>query len=102
MDSMHDKKTETIRDLRSALAELHGGFIGLAISHRETNPELSYSFYKHSEECLQAYSTLEAWIPKEMEMEGGGSTWWYVCPECHGAIDQNDHYCRHCGQAIKK
>lgn len=38
--------------------------------------------------------------PMEMEMEGG-TTWWYVCPECHGAIDQKDRYCRHCGQAVK-
>lgn len=41
-------------------------------------------------------------IPQEIEIEGGGSTWWYVCPECHGAVDPQDHYCRHCGQAITK
>ena len=34
------------------------------------------------------------------EMEGGGSTWWMVCGECHGAIDTNDHYCRHCGKRV--
>ena len=39
--------------------------------------------------------------PQEIEIEGGGSTWWYVCPECHGTIDQGDHFCRHCGQALK-
>ena len=38
--------------------------------------------------------------PKQMEIEGGGSTWWDVCPECHGAIDDSDHFCRHCGQAV--
>lgn len=41
-------------------------------------------------------------IPKEMELEGGGSSWWYVCPECHGPIDQKDKFCRHCGQAVKE
>lgn len=40
-------------------------------------------------------------IPKEMEPEGGGSSWWMVCPECHGAVDPADRFCRHCGQALK-
>ena len=39
-------------------------------------------------------------IPQEMEAEGGGATWWLVCPECHGAIDNVDNYCRHCGQRV--
>ena len=39
--------------------------------------------------------------PAEMEVEGGGSTWWYVCPVCHTAIDPNDKFCRQCGQAVK-
>ncbi|MBO7709476.1 MAG: hypothetical protein J6S83_03345 [Lachnospiraceae bacterium] len=39
--------------------------------------------------------------PKPIEIEGGETTWWYVCPECHGAVDNGDHFCRHCGQAIK-
>lgn len=34
------------------------------------------------------------------EIEGGGSTWWYVCGDCHGAIMLNDHYCKHCGRAV--
>ena len=38
----------------------------------------------------------------EQELEGGGSTWWYVCGECHGAIDDRDAYCRHCGRRIKR
>ena len=37
----------------------------------------------------------------EPEVEGGGSTWWHVCPECHGPVDKGDHFCRHCGQAFK-
>lgn len=39
--------------------------------------------------------------PVEMEMEGGGSSWWYVCKVCHTAVDQGDHYCRQCGQPFK-
>ncbi len=34
------------------------------------------------------------------ELEGGGSSWWYVCGECHTAIDRIDNYCRECGKGI--
>lgn len=40
--------------------------------------------------------------PQKIEIEGGGSCWWYVCPECHGTIDLSDHFCRHCGQAVEE
>lgn len=33
----------------------------------------------------------------EIEIEGDGrSTWWYVCGECHGAVDYNAEVCPHC------
>ena len=38
----------------------------------------------------------------EPEIEGGGSTWWYVCSECRGAIDDSDRYCRHCGARMQR
>ncbi len=38
-------------------------------------------------------------VPAEYEGDAR-SSWWYVCGECHGAIDTNDHYCRHCGSEI--
>ena len=44
----------------------------------------------------------EHFTPVEIEMEGGGSTWWYVCEDCHGAVDENDLYCKHCGRPLKK
>lgn len=37
----------------------------------------------------------------EAELEGGGSTWWYVCGECHTTIDSRDRFCRQCGRRIK-
>ena len=39
-------------------------------------------------------------IAKPAEVEGGGSTWFYVCGECHGQIDERDRFCRHCGNKI--
>lgn len=44
----------------------------------------------------------EQFTPAEIELEGGGITWWYVCGECHGAIDENDLFCRHCGRPVKQ
>ena len=56
------------------------------VCDRETRPE---------------YCPLKELYPVEPELEGGGSTWWHVCGECHGAIDASDRYCRHCGRRIK-
>ena len=38
----------------------------------------------------------------EPELEGGGSSWWHVCGECHGMIDKYDNFCRHCGRRVKR
>ena len=50
----------------------------------------------------EAVKEIERNIPRKNEVEGGGHTWWYACPECHGAIDRQDHYCKHCGQAVEE
>ena len=36
----------------------------------------------------------------EKEIEGGGSTWFYVCSECHTAINRWDKYCHECGRRL--
>ena len=72
-----------------------------AREQREENAQFSYGYFKWAEELRKAAEVMERQIPQEIEMEGGGSTWWHVCPECHGAIDCKDHFCRHCGQAVK-
>jgi hypothetical protein len=38
--------------------------------------------------------------PQSAEIEGGGNGWYYVCGECHGAINYHDKYCRHCGCVV--
>ena len=40
-------------------------------------------------------------VPAETEGDGRNVFWWYVCGECHGHISEGDHYCRHCGRAVK-
>ena len=61
-----------------------------------------YILQSEAETCLELAEAeiVTSAEPVEREMEGGGSTWWYVCEECHGPIDSNDKYCRHCGRKI--
>lgn len=47
-----------------------------------------------------AAQLLKKQIDVPAEIEGGGTTWFYVCGECHGTIDRGDKWCKHCGQAI--
>ena len=49
------------------------------------------------EEALRRHELNRA---EEPEMEGGGSSWWYACPECHGAVDPKEKRCRHCNKKI--
>lgn len=57
---------------------------------------------RYREAYRRGYETAKSQIaePVEAEIEGGGSNWWYVCGECHGAIDRADQYCRHCGRKV--
>ena len=57
--------------------------------------------YKIEETLTETLELLKAQEPAEAETEGGGTSWWYVCGECHGTIDQKDRYCRHCGREIR-
>ena len=84
------------------LEEMQNGFLQMARDN--TKPEMdpvAYKAFLISETSRKAAEALRRNIPQEMETEGGGSTWFLVCPECHGAIDAKDKYCRYCGQAVK-
>lgn len=35
------------------------------------------------------------------DMDSSSACWWFVCPSCRIAIDYQDRFCRHCGQALK-
>lgn len=39
--------------------------------------------------------------PVPVEIEGGGTTWFFVCGECHGAVDPGQERCRQCGRRLK-
>ena len=89
-------------ELIGKLEDIQKAFLELA--RKKTTAEIggvSYVYYQISNVCGTAAEKLKREIPQEMEMEGGGSCWRYVCPECHGTIDRTDRWCRHCGQAVK-
>ena len=62
-----------------------------------------YILREEAEICLQLADAEETFLsdPVYAEIEGGGSTWWYVCSECHGSISPYDVYCRGCGRKIQ-
>lgn len=37
----------------------------------------------------------------EVEIEGGGWSWWFVCEECHAAVDPTQKTCPVCGRRLK-
>jgi len=89
-----------MEELIRQLGEVKDFLLELARLTRD-QPGESFRLFKASEVTEKAADELKKRIPKEMEIEGGGGTWWDVCPECHGAIDRKDSWCRHCGQAVK-
>lgn len=92
----------TMAELKAELTNIADHFMILATEQRDKDQGISYQAFHVSEICRQAAEELKKSIPQEIEIEGGGSSWWHVCPECHGAIDRADHFCKHCGQAVEE
>ena len=83
------------------LKAIEGYFMRVAVSLRDSDPRESFRMFRCNQECRKAKEELEKQIPVKAELEGGGSTWWVVCGDCHGAIDESDRFCRHCGRLIE-
>lgn len=62
-----------------------------------------YILTSEAEKCLELAEAEDTIMgePVPAEIEGGGSTWWNVCGECHTAIDTRDKFCRECGRRIR-
>ena len=75
----------------------------LAVARQLDDSQWVYITKNEAEKCLELAKAKEALLsaPVHSEIEGGGSSWWYVCGECHGQIDNKDSYCRHCGRKVK-
>ena len=67
--------------------------------------DLQFFTPKHLKDIAEwsddALELLKEQEPVEPELEGGGSSWWHVCGECHGTIDSSDNFCKHCGRRIR-
>ena len=90
-------------ELIKELEKIQKGFIQMARDNTGPEPNaICIRAFQISETCRKAAEELKRNIPQKNEIEGGGTSWWYVCPECRGAIDRQDHFCRHCGQAVEE
>ena len=68
---------------------------------KSTNPPSNPWELEDCPFCKTIASLLKEQEPLPAEFEGGGYTWFYVCGDCHGQIDERDAYCRHCGRKVK-
>lgn len=70
---------------------------------KQMDSQFVYLLVSEAEKCLElaeAEDTLVA-KPVQAEIEGSNSTWWYVCGECHTALNPHDKYCHECGRCVK-
>ncbi|MCR5566185.1 MAG: hypothetical protein K6F61_04985 [Clostridiales bacterium] len=42
----------------------------------------------------------ELFKPVPAEVEGDRWSWWYVCGDCHGAVEYHAEKCPHCGRRL--
>ena len=68
---------------------------------RTEDPEGSMFSWKFSEVLKAAAEDLESRLPVPAEIEGGDRCWFYVCGNCHTAINPRDVYCRVCGRKVE-
>ena len=73
-----------IRKLIEDLSDMAKGAIEASRDLRNADPKMSYTFFSISNTSGKAAEELKRLIPVKREIEGGGSTWFYVCEECHG------------------
>lgn len=83
------------------LTELKDTFLKLSIELREKDPPHSYRTHQISEICRNAAKELRRMIPVEPELEGGGRSWWYACPECRSIVHYRNNFCAECGRKLK-
>ena len=91
-----------IKNLIEDLKTVEGVLLKAAKAERDGDQRLSYCLFWDSETCKKAAEELKGLIPVKREIEGGGTTWFYVCEECHGQVDSRDRFCRHCGHPLEE
>lgn len=94
-----------VREMEELIKQLEEQIIyntAIATMIRTEEMEKRFFLWKQTDLMEKAIGGLRRNIPQEMEIEGSGSSWWYVCPECHEIVGWKDRFCSNCGQAVKK
>ena len=86
---------------RSCVSEMLIDALALLKEQQEQIDKLLEESASNAEMAEGMKELLKEQDPVPAELEGGGSSWWWVCGECHGQISKGDRYCRHCGHEIK-
>ena len=55
---------------------------------------------RKNEELEERVAIMEEGQTAEVEMEGSGHNWFFVCGECHTALNSTDKFCRQCGRRL--
>ena len=77
--------------------------IGVFIAGR-IGIKLAWNFLRTIDDAVAMLKEKEAvkpYVTGRGESFETAETWWYACGNCHEALDPDDKYCRHCGQAVK-
>lgn len=90
-----------MKELIDDLKKIEKQYTDIATRLRTEDPKSSYAIWKTAESCRKAAEELERLIPAPAEIEGGGTSWFYVCGKCNKAINYKDKYCRECGREVK-
>jgi rubrerythrin len=94
-------RVQEIKELIDQLKEAKEVNLKVAKDLRETDQEISFFYYKLSDLIKKAEEDLKRQMPVTAELDGGGHSWWYVCGECHTAVDYKTERCPECGRRIK-
>lgn len=91
---------EKRKSLKEQLLEMAESLHEMAVNYKKKEPQASFMIWKIEDMLEKAAKQIEGRKKVHAEIEGGGTTWFYVCDECHTAIDTYDKFCRQCGGEI--
>ena len=89
----------TMAEPKAELTKIADRFMILATEQRDKDQGISYQAFHVSEICRQAAENLQQ-DPVEPELEGGGRSWWYACPECRSIVHYRNKFCAECGRKL--